>query len=293
MNTQIESFLAQASEQKVNRARFLVGPHAGYAYAGKTLAETYSSWDTTGVKRLFILGPSHHVYFRGAQLTPFREYQTPLGNVPVDRLVVDDLHKTGIFEVMTKETDEDEHSFEMHMPFIYKMSEGSISIVPILLGQTNTSFDEGLATVLAPYFENPENAFAISTDFCHWGKRFQYTKYTTTPDVSDIHSLSSSRHPAPSTPIFKSIEYLDRQGMKMASAGSYTKWNEYLDETDNTICGRTPLGILLRTIEIVKANNPDLTASYGQLKWMGYAQSSKVTDWTDSSVSYASAYALC
>jgi predicted class III extradiol MEMO1 family dioxygenase len=90
-------------------------------------------------KRVFILGPSHHVYFKGARLSPFSVYETPLGNVPVDRqsmhaptsifnigwpltAATDRLSETGIFKVMTTSIDEDEHSFEMHMPFLYKMS---------------------------------------------------------------------------------------------------------------------------------------------------------------------------
>lgn len=35
-------------------------------------------------KRVFILGPSHCYAFYGAALTTFSEYQTPLGNIPVD-----------------------------------------------------------------------------------------------------------------------------------------------------------------------------------------------------------------
>lgn len=288
LETQIGSFLKEAKENgfsQVKGARFVVGPHAGYAYAGRTLAETYSAWDTEGIKRLFILGPSHHVYFRGAQLTPFSSYETPLGDVPVDRTVVDALRDTGIFQVMTPETDEEEHSFEMHMPFIYKMSQGNVSIVPILVGNTDAAYDERLAKALSPYFQDKQNAFAISTDFCHWGKRFAYTQYTGNKDAKSVHSLRKSSQTDSHVPIYKSIEYLDRAGMRAASSGSYKVWNDYLKATENTICGRTPLGILIKTIE--------LSDSDGKLQWMGYTQSSQVTDLADSSVSYASGYAVC
>jgi AmmeMemoRadiSam system protein B len=36
-------------------------------------------------KRVFILGPSHHVYLNGCALSKCTEYATPLGSLPLDR----------------------------------------------------------------------------------------------------------------------------------------------------------------------------------------------------------------
>ena len=30
---------------------------------------------------------------------------------------------------------------------------------------------------LAPYLDDPRNVFVISSDFCHWGARFNFTFY--------------------------------------------------------------------------------------------------------------------
>lgn len=35
-------------------------------------------------KRVFILGPSHHVYLDGCALSKCKQYETPLGNLPLD-----------------------------------------------------------------------------------------------------------------------------------------------------------------------------------------------------------------
>ncbi|ANB15452.1 Mho1p [Sugiyamaella lignohabitans] len=219
-----------------------------------------------------------------------------MGNIPVDREVTDHLSEAGGIKLMSTKVDEEEHSFELHMPFIYKMSTANgtrppTPVVPIMVGDTDATFDNKLASLLAPYFADKSNAFVVSTDFCHWGLRFGYTAYTDSKAVVDIRNLGRISKTAPGVPIFRSIEYLDRLGMKVASLGSYTKWTEYLDRTDNTICGRTPLGIVLRTIE--KVDEQDRNEDYGFLKWIGYAQSSRVTDISDSSVSYASGYAVC
>lgn len=56
----------------------------------------------------------------------------------------------------------------------------------------------------------------------------------------------------------------------------------YLEETENTICGRHPIGVLLNII--------NYSAQKNKLKTLltKYAQSSQVTKKNDSSVSYAS-----
>jgi len=35
-------------------------------------------------KRVFILGPSHHFYLNGCALSGCKEYETPIGNLPLD-----------------------------------------------------------------------------------------------------------------------------------------------------------------------------------------------------------------
>lgn len=304
LNSELDNYLKNVPDSQpgiydslpVPGARFLVGPHAGYAFAGQTLAETYKAWDISNIKRVFILGPSHHVYFKGALLSAFDTYETPIGDVPVDQGTTQKLMKSGLFNKMSSTVDEDEHSFEMHMPFLYKVCQQQgyevPPIVPILIGASSTKYEEQLADLLSPYFKDKENAFVISTDFCHWGDRFDYMVYTQKPDCSDLTALTRSNL-NPDVPIYQSIEYLDRLGMKAASTGSYKAFNQYLKDTDNTICGRRPLAALLRTIELTRKDSDiDDDDEYGLLKWVGYAQSSKITNPARSSVSYASGFAV-
>lgn len=77
--------------------------------------------DSPHSKRVFLLGPSHHHYLTKAALSKCTHYGTPLGNLTVDRETTAKLHETGQFEWMSQSVDEDEHSLEMHLPYIYKM----------------------------------------------------------------------------------------------------------------------------------------------------------------------------
>jgi len=99
--------------------------------------------------------------------------------------VIDDLKSTGKFGTMSIGTDKDEHSIEMHLPYVYQIFKESvirptpyrtngcrassdIAVVPILVGSISQSQQKAYGSILAPYFADPENFFVISSDFCHW-----------------------------------------------------------------------------------------------------------------------------
>lgn len=312
LKSQLNKYFKEASELKegintnddisksIKGARILIGPHAGYAYLGSRLAETFNVWDTTNVKRVFILGPSHHVYFtRTAKLSNYHYYQTPFGDLKIDNEVNDHLvqlrNKDGlkIFDFMDEETDDDEHSFEMHIPFIYHrcqdLPQGLPQIIPIMIGQNDLTKLSEISNALKPFLADDSNTFVISSDFCHWGSRFQYTRYvdqdlssTATQDIPLI-KLGLTK-PLKTFPIYKSIESLDKKAMQIASAGNVNDWIEYIAKTHNTICGQRPINVLLGL------NLHEVSAGTNVFNWIGYSQSSQVTSPLDSSVSYASGY---
>lgn len=295
LNAQIQKLLNSATDvNTVSGARVVVGPHAGYTYAGPILAKTYKSFDSTGIERIFIMGPSHHVYFKGCVLTTNCDYyDTPLGKLEVDTDVIDELTDDDpkLFKRMNLEVDEDEHSFEMHMPFLYKVTNDlgrHPKIIPIMVSASDEDFEKKIASRLKPYFEDKSNAFIVSTDFCHWGSRFSYVAYTPTGKLTDIEDVPKNKKISTSQlPIYKSIESLDRSAMSIMSTGSYRSFKDYIYLTENTICGAKPLAILML---LMKDSLVD--KSKNTLKWNGYDQSSKVVSPRDSSVSYASGYAV-
>lgn len=166
-----------------------------------------------------------------------------------------------------KDDEEEEHSLEMHLPYIQKMLSGQpFKLVPIMVGNTDYKTEEKFAKVLAKYFDQDNTLFVISSDFCHWGKRFQYTYYKQEDGK-----------------IWQSIENLDTRGMNAIAAQDAKEFDNYLQETHNTICGRHPIGILLKIIQQSKY------AQKLKTKFVKYAQSSHCESAKDSSVSYAAA----
>lgn len=74
-------------------------------------------------KRVFILGPSHHVRLSRCALSAAQFCRTPLYDLKVDQQVNAELEATGHFKWMDQKTDEDEHSIEMHLPYVAKVME--------------------------------------------------------------------------------------------------------------------------------------------------------------------------
>jgi len=280
--------------------RAIIAPHAGYTWSGRAAAWAYRSIDTRGIKRVFILGPAHHVHLSRCDVSGCDYYATPLGKLRLDKEVIGDLKKTGKFGTMSIDTDKDEHSIEMHLPYVYHIFKDSdITVVPILVGSINQSQQKSYGSILAPYFADPENFFVISGDFCHWGRSYGYTFYYPEPlpsDVPGIYLRSNNQGLLSQRPIHASIRDLDQEALDILTlsqsseehspaADSHIKFLGYLDRTGNTICGRKPIGVLLGILSEIEKEGLK-----PRLRFVRYEQSSKCTSVSGSSVSYASAY---
>jgi AmmeMemoRadiSam system protein B len=215
---------------------------------------------------------------------------------------------------MSRSVDEDEHSLEMHLPYIHKMlslyaatllpylplkltvydskntafqsNPASVPLVPILVGNTDPSTEAHYGTLLAPYLSDPSNLFVISSDFCHWGSRFRYTYYQSR-DGTSATSLRSSSKIAKDWLIHESIAAVDQESMDAVESGSHSGFLEQLKETGNTVCGRHPIGVFMAAVEKAEV----ASEGKGRFKFLRYERSGLVEDVKDSSVSYCSAFA--
>ncbi|KAF9229331.1 UPF0103-domain-containing protein [Gyrodon lividus] len=282
-------------------SRAIIAPHAGYIWSGRAAAWAYSSIDTTGIKRVFILGPAHHVHLNRCDVSGCDYYVTPLGNLPLDKDTIGQLLETGKFGIMSIDTDKDEHSIEMHLPYVYQIfKDSNITVVPILVGSINNAQEKTYGSILAPYLADPENFFVISSDFCHWGRSYGYTFYYPEPLPSDVPGVFLKSYGPQQNlsqrPIHTSIRDLDHEALDILTlpsksksdapaADSHDKFVEYLDRTGNTICGRKPIGVLLGMLSELEKSGKS-----AKLQFVRYEQSSKCTSVSGSSVSYASAY---
>jgi hypothetical protein len=69
----------------------------------------------TSDSRIFVIGPSHHVYTERMNITGANILETPLGNLVVDTEARQNLIASGLFDVMNSSVDSEEHSLEMQV----------------------------------------------------------------------------------------------------------------------------------------------------------------------------------
>ncbi|KAK3367464.1 MEMO1 family [Podospora didyma] len=313
LSSQLDGFLGRVpdaldeSTLPVTGARVIIAPHAGYSYSGPCAAWAYKALDISIAKRVFVLGPSHTYYLRGCALSTFFNYETPFGNLAVDRATVDELSRTKRFASMPARREVEEHSLEMHLPYLWKRLEQTFDgdrskfppIVPILVGDGSAAEEESFGEILAPYIKNPENAFIVSSDFCHWGSRFQYRPQykdglLRNPDSSETLkvklNLDDKAIGPEGPPIHEVIKTLDEMAMDAVQTGVHGDFYKIIQDTQNTVCGRHPIGVIMAALEVLAKSG--LEEGKGKFKFVQYQRSNLVKKTSDFSVSYASAYAI-
>lgn len=249
------------------------------------------------MKRVFVLGPSHTYYLEGCAVTTYDKYATPFGDFLVDREVIRKVKEAGQMGDIPKSRDSAEHSLEMHLPYLYKRCEETFgsqnefpTIVPILIGDNDRGEEKDVGSVLAPYMKDQENAFVISSDFCHWGSHFQYTVYSPESNPAKLISLRRSDGRPTGPPIHETIRLLDEAAMDAVESGSHDAFVDNLKQTKNTVCGRHPIGVALAALELLADGSSD-DKRY-RFKVTQYQRSNLVEKANDTSVSYVSAYAV-
>lgn len=274
LGAQIRRWLESASKVCRGTTKALICPHAGLRFSGSTAACAWKQVDPSTLKRVFLLGPSHHKYFKGIAL-PSRncsEYLTPLGGLPLDTDILQSLRNSGAFTQLSPAEDEEEHSIELMLPFVRYIFPDGVTIVPMVVGDLKTENEfKKYADILIDFFLQDDILFIISSDFCHWGPRYSY--YYLEEPISNL-------------PIHMSIERMDRKAVGFITQHQSKEFFDYLEATGLSVCGRNPISLFLQLLDSAAARG---YAGFST-ELLAYSQSNNATARTDSSVSYA---ALC
>lgn len=148
----------------------LISPHAGYKYSGFVAAHSYKAVQGKDYDVVIILAPSHHFYLHYFVIDDRRYYQTPLGILNLNLDIINFLKSKNEFEVSYRVQDE-EHSLEVQLPFIYYIFGGKVEIVPILYGEESRLFMVTMAEVLGEIFSKFKDMkilVVVSTDLSHY-----------------------------------------------------------------------------------------------------------------------------
>lgn len=168
LRSMIEGFLADAITGEGTNIAAIISPHAGYVFSGQVAANAFNQVDPDrSFDNVFVIASSHQVAFNGASIYNQGDYVTPLGKVPVNIKLANQLIEGSRLFMFHPEADKYEHSLEVQVPFLQVHLKKPFQLVPIVLGTQSAESCEEIAEALKPWFNN-RNLFVISSDFAHY-----------------------------------------------------------------------------------------------------------------------------
>jgi len=143
----------------------MVLPHAGYRYSGSTAAQGYATLPAAAgtITRVVLLGPCHRVGVPAIALPDAEAFATPLGQVPVWTEGAQRL--SGFDQVVNSpEAHAEEHSLEVHLPFLQHTLPDA-QVLPLAVGWVTPT---EVAEVLDAVWGGPETLVVVSSDLSHY-----------------------------------------------------------------------------------------------------------------------------
>ncbi|PIP34914.1 AmmeMemoRadiSam system protein B, partial [Candidatus Falkowbacteria bacterium CG23_combo_of_CG06-09_8_20_14_all_41_10] len=147
--------------------KMIIVPHAGYEYSAGVAALAYKALAGQKIKRVYLLGNSHHDYFSGLAIDNHDFWETPLGRVPVDTEKVKELITAAPLIKINNVPHGPEHDLEVQLPFLQTVLGSSFKIVPLLFGNANDNDYEAVAKILTANFAD-DDLIVISSDLSHY-----------------------------------------------------------------------------------------------------------------------------
>jgi AmmeMemoRadiSam system protein B len=163
----VADLLAHAPDASgVAPPKAIVAPHAGYIYSGPVAATAYRRIEArwSEIERVVIVGPSHRVALDGLAVAASDAFASPLGEVAVDGHARDALAVLPHVAI-DDAPHADEHSLEVHLPFLQHVLTRPWTLVPIVVGRAPAI---EVADALASVWGGTDTLVVVSTDLSHY-----------------------------------------------------------------------------------------------------------------------------
>jgi len=255
LKEQVDNFLTKASAEEIFSLPYgLIVPHAGYEYSGSVAAFGYKALKTVDIKRVIILGTCHQSYIEGLAVSAYTHYSTPLGKIPVDTTICNELLKENLFTT-DEEGEKKEHSIEIQLPFLQRIAE-NFKIIPVMVGNLKEGDYKKVAEIMKRYVDSNTIVIA-SSDFTHYGQNYGYVPFKKN--------------------IPENLKKLDEGAINFILKKDVHGFLKYISGKGDTICGYSPVSLLMSIMG---------TETKGTL--LKYSTSGEITGDYKNSVSYAS-----
>ena len=222
----VDAFIAASPPKSQEKPVALIVPHAGYEYSGPVAGATYASLVGHSYNRVVVLGLSHSAQLRGSSVPEVDAYETPLGRIPVNAEARDALLDCSAVNTQP-DAHLNEHSVDNQLPMLQR-ALADFEIVEVLVGELTEDERSTLAQAIRALMDG-ETLVVVSTDFTHFGPDYGYV-----PFEDDVAGRLQSLH----VNAVREILEVDVPG-----------WDEFLRNTQATICGRNSVALLLETLQ--------------------------------------------
>ena len=168
LKSDIESFLANVSVDSVDgKVIAIVSPHAGYMYSGQVAAHSYKLIAGKTFDSIIVIGPSHRSYFSGASIYNKGGYETPLGVVPVNVELANEIIAQSSITSFVPAAHSQEHSVEIQLPFLQVVLD-TFNFVPVVMGTQDKETCENLSDAIVKAVKDKRVMIVASSDLSHF-----------------------------------------------------------------------------------------------------------------------------
>jgi len=207
----IHEFFGNVESSSIRGRIFgLISPHAGFIYSGQTAAYAYKQLYLREFDVVVILCPMHHPgpgkYVTSGDIA----YETPLGDVPVDRDLLRQLQKSVDIEEMFFDK---EHAIENQLPFLQSVLS-HFKILPIMVGHMDVHDVEDIVAGLTDLLNGRSALLVASTDLNH---------------MYDYDAVKSN----------------DERVINTLVSYDLTSIRQLFSQKEMTVCGQVPVSIVL------------------------------------------------
>ena len=142
-------------------------PHAGYMFSGQIAANAYKTLIGESYDTIILIGPSHYTGIYGASVGLYDFFETPLGKVPVNKELANQLIKKSSYIKDQLEAHEYEHSLEVQLPFVQTVLPNT-PIVPIVIGRVPLNTCKSIAKTIHKLTKDKKILMIASSDMSHY-----------------------------------------------------------------------------------------------------------------------------
>jgi AmmeMemoRadiSam system protein B len=149
----------------------IIAPHAGHRYSGPVAGYAFATIKDSTSDVVAVLSPMHSLYAHPFLTSAHAAYGTPLGEIQVNRQLVNELDgklKQRLGFGLTPVVNDPEHSLEIELPFLQRAVKSTFSLLPVMLREQTRESARAMGEALAETLTGQNALLVASTDLSHF-----------------------------------------------------------------------------------------------------------------------------